>query len=149
MAKHKHIIFWSVALGVLALDRITKIAVLAFLPLGVSRDVWLFALTHVRNTGTVFGLAKEAGVILGLFAIIVCVYIIYNHKKYRKGEQVVAALVFAGALGNLVDRMWYGAVIDFVDIGIWPVFNVADVAITVAIVLLLIDAFRQKGERKL
>jgi len=142
-------VFWSVALGVLLLDRITKLAVLAFLPLGVSRDVGLFALTHVRNTGTVFGLAKGAGVILGLFALVVCAYIICNYSRFVRKEQAIAGLVFAGAAGNLIDRIWYGSVIDFVDVRVWPVFNVADAAITIAIVLLLIDALRQKFERKL
>ncbi len=138
---NKQLVFWAVALGVFALDRISKLLVLAYLPLSSSLNVGPIALTHVRNTGTLFGIGKGAGIMLGLFAAAVCLYIVFNHKKHPQNLQGVLGLVFAGAAGNLTDRLLYGSVIDFVDFKFWPVFNVADSAVTIAIVFLLYDSF--------
>jgi len=138
---NKHVVFWSVALGVLFLDRISKLFVLATLPLGASHDFGFFAFTHLQNTGTFFGLGKSAGLVLGIFAALVCLYIGATYHKHNSKVQPLFAFIFAGALGNLVDRLLYGSVIDFVDIKIWPVFNVADAAISLAIIFLLYDSF--------
>lgn len=138
---NKQLVFWAVALGVFALDRISKLLVLAYLPLSSSVNVGPIALTHVRNTGTLFGIGKGAGVVLGLFAAAVCLYIVFNQRKHPVNSQPLFALVFAGAAGNLTDRLLYGSVIDFVDVGFWPVFNVADSAVTIAIVFLLYESF--------
>lgn len=138
---NKHVVFWSVALSVLVLDRVSKLLVLAYLPLSSSYALGPIALTHVRNTGTLFGLGKSAGVLLGLFAAIVTLYIAFNYKKHPIQLQPVLGLIFAGALGNLIDRLVHGSVIDFIDVRIWPVFNVADSAVTIAIGFLLYDSF--------
>ena len=136
--------FWATALCVLALDRVTKLLVLAYLPIASSKGLGPIALTHVRNTGTFFGLGKGAGLFLGLFAGAVCVYIISEYRKNPINVQPLLALVFAGAFGNLLDRIVHGSVIDFIDLKFWPVFNIADAAITVAIVWLLVNAIRAK-----
>lgn len=137
---NKQLVFWVVALGIFALDRVSKLLVLAYLPLSSSISLGPIALTHIRNTGTLFGIGKGAGIVLGLFAAAVCLYIAFNYKKHPEHLQPVLGLIFAGALGNLTDRLLYGSVIDFIDFRIWPVFNIADSAVTIAIIFLLYDS---------
>lgn len=138
----KQVGFWLTAGAVFALDRVAKVLVREFIPPGSSVDVGFFSLTHVMNTGTLFGLLKSASWFFALFAIVVSVYLVAKHASFEKKLQPVLGLVLAGALGNLVDRLMYGAVIDFIDFHFWPVFNIADTAISIAVVLLLVFELR-------
>jgi len=145
----RHVLFWSIVVCLLVLDRVSKWLVIQFIPLHESISVFPFlSLTHVLNTGTAFGLFQNAGWFFTIFAIGVSAYIIYAYRTFDMSMQVLLALVLAGALGNLVDRLIYGAVIDFVDVHVWPVFNVADSAISIAVVLLLVREFFQRERRR-
>lgn len=134
----KSIIFWSFAAGVFLLDRLTKLLVVAMIPLGTSIQIGPVSLLHILNTGTAFGFLKSAGLVFTVVALLVSMYLILKHKEYDKNFQPALGLVLGGALGNVVDRFVYGAVIDFIDLQFWPVFNIADSAITIAIVLLIV-----------
>lgn len=145
----RNVVFWSIALGVLLLDRITKLLVLKFIPLHSSIDLLPYvSLTHITNTGALFGVFKNAQVIFAVLAVIVCVYIAWKYRTFKNWYVAPSALVFAGALGNLIDRLLYSGVIDFISVGVWPVFNVADSAISVAVVWLLISEYIH-AERKI
>ena len=111
----------------------------------------LFQLTYVRNTGAAFSLLAHAGgwqrwffIVLSLVASVGISYWINKLPKDRHLEASAWALVLGGALGNLIDRIAYGYVIDFLDAYYqqwhFPAFNVADSAITVGVGMLLIDA---------
>lgn len=106
-----------------------------------------FTLTH--NEGVSWGLASGAGaplILLTVAALGVVAYI-FSRDPTRKGMWVAVGLVIGGALGNLIDRVRSGAVTDFVVLPPWPPFNVADVAITFGVVLLvLIYLFDARGE---
>ncbi len=141
----KPTIFWSFAVGVFLLDRITKLLVAAMIPLGTSINIGPISLSHVLNTGTAFGLLKSAGIVFTVVALLVSGYLILKHKEYDKRLQPALGLVLGGALGNVVDRFMYGAVVDFIDLRFWPVFNIADSAITIAIILLIIIEWRSKN----
>jgi signal peptidase II len=136
--ENKHLTFWGVAIFVFILDRISKLLVINNIPLNSSIDLGFFSLTHITNTGTLFGLAKGVPWFFILFAAAVSVYILVKYTSFQKKYQPILGLILAGAMGNLVDRLLYGAVIDFVDFHFWPAFNVADSAISVAIIALLI-----------
>jgi len=103
-----------------------------------------FYLTLVHNTGVAFGMFKNQTIVFIVISIIAIVLILYNmfyQKKYRKLHKldlVAFSLILGGALGNLIDRLRFGYVIDFLDFRIWPVFNIADSAITIGIILLII-----------
>ena len=103
-----------------------------------------FYITLVHNTGIAFGLFKNQTIIFVIISIITVALIIYNifyrrkYKRIHKLELFAFSLILAGALGNLIDRVRFGYVIDFLDFRIWPVFNIADSAITVGIILILI-----------
>ncbi|HBH04126.1 MAG: signal peptidase II [Candidatus Rokubacteria bacterium RBG_16_73_20] len=148
-----------IALAVIVLDQVTKVVALARLRPGVPVPVWdgLVALTLVLNPGIAFGLL--AGVptgwrwtvaLLSLAALLVLLRIAMRVLPTGgAADQVAIGLVFGGAVGNLIDRGRFGAVVDFVDVfwrgWHWPAFNVADSAITVGVALL---AFRLLTEKK-
>ena len=112
----------------------------------------IFHLTLIHNRGAAFGILKNQAplfIFISLFAIIL---IYFNLKKSRDKENIVfnisLALILGGALGNLIDRLFLGYVIDFLDFRIWPVFNVADSAITIGAILLGWSMLIQKEKRK-
>jgi signal peptidase II len=143
------------ALGaaVVVLDQLTKAVVLAYLAPGLHVDVvpGLLTLTLVMNPGLAFGLL--GGVppgwrwVVALLSLIALGVLARVALRVLPGgsrlDQVAVGLIFGGAVGNLIDRMRFGAVVDFVDVHLhgyhWPAFNVADSAITIGVVLL---AFR-------
>ena len=140
-----------VAVAVVVADQATKAAVERSMTLHQSIDVLpFFALTYLRNTGAAFGVlaAAPASVRLPLFFLVTVVAVgallSFVRRTPPDARSLVAALgaVLGGALGNLVCRLRYGEVIDFLDLhwgGLhWPPFNVADSAITVGVAFLLI-----------
>jgi signal peptidase II len=143
----------SLALSVAAIDQMTKVIMLDRLTLGVPIEIieGFFDLTLVMNPGLAFGLlggvpATWRWAVAGLSVVaLVLLSRVALRVLPTGGWQGVLAigLIFGGALGNLVDRARFGAVVDFVDLHYrgyhWPAFNVADSAITVGVVLL---AFR-------
>lgn len=142
--ENRSLVFWISAFFVLFLDRISKLLVLNFIDVNSSISFGFFSFTHVRNTGTAFGLFKDASWFFVLFAIAVSFFLILRHKYFAKNLQFILGLVLGGAVGNLIDRLYYGSVIDFIDFHIWPSFNVADSAISIAVVLLLLREYWPK-----
>jgi len=131
-----------IALSILFLDQLTKsIAVNSLLlnePLPLIKGI--VYLTLIRNRGAAFGILKNQTpifIFVSIFAIIL-IYFALRKNKYKTFSFYNMSLVFilAGALGNLIDRLRYGYVVDFLDLRVWPVFNIADSAITIGAVLL-------------
>ncbi len=131
-----------IALAVFAADRLTKnlaLAVLHSVPT-ISVLPGVFHLTLVHNTGVAFGLLKGWGlwVALGTVAVLAGLVVSAARQGYlqQKPFPWALGLVLGGAAGNLLDRVRTGAVIDFLDFRIWPVFNVADSCITIGAILM-------------
>ena len=143
----KHIIFWGVALAVFFLDRISKTIVRNYISLNSSINLNFFSLTHVMNTGTAFGLLKNASWFFIIFAAAVSVFLVLKYKNFSVGMQPLLGLILGGALGNLLDRLLYGAVVDFIDFHFWPAFNVADSAVSIAVLLLLWQEYGPKKRK--
>ncbi len=124
------------------LDRLTKGLVLAKMAFGQSIEVLpgIFRLTLVANNGTAFGLFKNQNIALGIISAVIAsliiIYALRHKKKIGFAMSVSLGLILGGATGNLFDRIFYGHVIDFFDFRVWPVFNVADSAITAGTVIL-------------
>ena len=130
-----------VALGVFVLDRITKSIVSTQVAYGTEVPVMgnLVGITNVRNSGAAFGFAP-AGATLFLFASIIVsiglvVYVVRNPGT--TWNDAVLGLILGGTIGNGFDRIFYGTVTDFVNFHFWPVFNLADSAISTGVVLLI------------
>ncbi|WP_396127698.1 signal peptidase II [Dethiobacter alkaliphilus] len=133
------------------LDQLTKYLVINSMNLNESVPVIpnVFHITYVGNYGAAFGILPHR---TGLFVIITVavVLLIIGFLRKLPAEyrlmRVALALQLAGAIGNLIDRLRFGFVIDFLDFRVWPVFNVADIAIVVGIGLLLFDLIRTSRE---
>ncbi len=140
------IIFLSGVVAVVLLDRLTKNFLSGFLGLNESIAVIPHVLyfTLVHNTGIAFGFFKDCGAVFIIIPLILTGLLIYNAYYYRHSPHlsrtyvVAFSLILGGAIGNLIDRIMIGYVIDFVDFRVWPVFNVADSAITIGAALILI-----------
>jgi signal peptidase II len=135
----------GIAVVVLALDQGAKIAVERELTRGESVSVLGpldFTLTY--NDGIAFGIASGAGPLVILFALVALVALGWFVASAPPGwpTAVAAGLILGGALGNLVDRLTRGDVVDFVSLPAWPAFNLADVSITVGVVALAVIVIR-------
>ncbi len=133
-------------LVIVVIDRMTKIYFSDFLSVGESLPIIknVFHMTLVHNTGIAFGLFKNQGIVFIVIPIIAIILLIFNIYYYRHNRSelsrfyiVAFSLILGGAIGNLIDRIYFGYVIDFIDLRIWPVFNIADSAITIGAILLL------------
>lgn len=143
-----------VALAALALDQWTKYLVVSNLELYES---WaplpalakLFTVHHVTNTGAAFGLFQNGSLVFAVVAIVVSVVIVLYYRHLPDGEWLVRlslGLQLAGALGNLIDRVRVGHVIDFLDFQVWPVFNLADASIVCGVILLAYLLLREERQ---
>ena len=136
-----------VAAGVLLLDQLTKAWIVASYPFGSEREVipGLFRLVHTRNRGIAFGLFGDSGpaIQVALLLVVIVIVLLVVRQLARSGEDALAttglSLILGGAVGNLVDRLARGEVVDFLLAYLrvssrehaWPAFNVADSAISV------------------
>ena len=142
--KWRNVVFFLTALLVVAADQLSKIWIRSNLAPGESLpETGLFRLTHVHNTGASFGLFQDQSFTLTIIALIgIAVLLLFALLFYRRfpfldsslGKPALG-LLLGGTVGNLIDRLYLGYVTDFIDIGIWPVFNIADSAITVGAIL--------------
>ncbi len=134
--------------AVFAADRFSKMAVLGRLADGENIPLtFFFHLTRVNNTGAAFGLFRDSRILLAvtsaLCVTLLCVMII---RRQSNLSFVASSMILGGALGNLYDRLSYGYVVDFLDLRIWPVFNIADSAISIGIGLVLLDLLLKRKQ---
>ena len=152
----KFILFLSLPLY--ALDQLTKQWVLRSITPYDARVVVadFFNLVNVTNTGAAFGSFKGNNtffVIISIIALVVVTVLLVRHSRSNPWRDISLALLLAGILGNLTDRLLYGHVIDFLLFNLhiryadpWPAFNVADSCISIAVVLFIIHSFgKQKS----
>lgn len=141
-----------IAAAMFALDRLTKWVVEGQLALGESVPVWpgVFHLTHIRNPGAAFGILPNQTVFFIVVTLVVIAVIIYLGPKAKNYPvlRLALGLQLGGALGNLVDRLRYGSVTDFLDFRVWPVFNIADSAIVVGGILLAYYLLRTENREE-
>lgn len=147
-----------VFVATLAIDIISKFIISREFLLGESKTIIenFFYITFVLNPGVVFGFMSEIGssykrlffIVISLAIIAVIIYMIVKEKKYL--VRLALILILSGAFGNLIDRVFVGAVIDFLDFQFfghgWYIFNIADSSITVGVSLMIIDILFFKGK---
>jgi signal peptidase II len=150
MVKKKYWLLLFICLYILSVDQWTKYVIQQRLPpyLRVEVIYGFFNLTHVRNTGGAFGIfgGDKGGfgsllfIVVSLIAIGILLFLFFKMKEEKEMISFSFSLVLAGAIGNLIDRLHYGEVIDFLDFHLfsyhWPAFNIADSAITIGVILL-------------
>jgi signal peptidase II len=156
----RYVIFSIAAVITLIADQITKVMARAELALGHPKPViagyWEWELSY--NTGSAFGLFNStsgARIFLSLIGVVACIAIVVILKKsedHRGWNAAALGLVFGGALGNVIDRLIFGKVTDFILWRAgnlrWPQFNIADAALVVGVVILFLDIGKKKEGRK-
>jgi len=138
------LVLLGVAIVVLALDQLTKTWVSTSLAEGgwwsPLPGLWrIFRITHITNSGAAFGIFPDQGKFFIVIAVVVALAIVLYYRYLPTGNWLVRlslGLQLGGAIGNLLDRIRYGHVVDFIDIGFWPIFNVADTAIVTGVGIL-------------
>ncbi|MDD5594442.1 MAG: signal peptidase II [Candidatus Margulisbacteria bacterium] len=143
--------FYSIAFLITALDQLIKYLVQKEMIVGQSIPLigHVFKLTYVRNTGAAFSLFVGFSPYLAAIGLAVAVAVIYLHYRTSPENyllQIGFATILGGSLGNLIDRLFRFYVIDYLDITVWPVFNLADIMINVGVIMLACRLFSQ-GEK--
>ena len=132
-------------------DQLTKNVVKARMELGESFDILgtFLKFTFVENKGLAFSIkVSNLGIFTGLsmVASLIVLYYIYKYKDEGAMVYMPLALIFGGAIGNMIDRVLYSKVVDFIDVGIssyrWPVFNISDSSVFIVLVWFLIASWR-------
>jgi signal peptidase II len=144
----------AVALPIVVLDQITKAVVRANLAIGEMWAPWDWLLPyariyHVKNTGAAFGMLQSFGGVFMVLSVAVAVAILYYFPQVPKEDwplRLAMGLQFGGALGNLIDRLTIGWVTDFVSVGSFPVFNVADACISIGVAVLLVGVWLKERD---
>jgi signal peptidase II len=131
----------AVAIVVIALDQITKALVKDGIERGGSEDVILgIRFVNVRNTGVAFSSLQGAGPLIGIIVAVALIALLWYFSR-NLGKPLIwlpTGMLLGGALGNVIDRVREGAVVDFLKVfDFWPAFNVADISVTLGVLLLL------------
>ncbi len=141
---------------IFAADQITKALVLKNLSMGevlAPVPAWerLFRIIRTSNTGAAFGLFSKGGnffMIVAIIVILIIIYYIATYPALPKIVQISLGLQLGGALGNMWDRVQHGSVVDFVDIGFWPIFNVADISIMIGVTILAVWLWQEDEKQQ-
>lgn len=136
---------------VLLFDQLAKVIIGSAMHVGESIPVLpgIFHITYVLNPGAAFGMLEHQRWIFIVVALVVILAAGIFYKRLQQESLLMrcgAGLMLGGAAGNLLDRMQNGLVVDFLDFRIWPVFNIADIAICVGAGLLILDIWQRRDE---
>jgi len=150
----RRLLFWGAAISVIALDQAAKALVRLSLDRGESwpGPDWPLRIRHVTNTGAAFGILQDQTAFLIVTATIglAAIYLYYRYPPFDHWVGPIAiGMMLGGAAGNLIDRVRVGRVTDFIDVGWFPAFNVADSSISIGIAVILIGyVFLWPGPKK-
>jgi len=134
-----------ITIVIVLLDQLTKYLIITYKP---DWNLGLFKIHFLTNTGAGFSILQGETLLLAIISLIVIVGLIAFYKKIPRDKvaQILFSMFLAGAIGNFIDRMFRKFVIDFIDFGWWPAFNVADMSITIAAIGLIIYYWREDKE---
>lgn len=149
-------IIGAVVIAVVALDQLTKALIVSWIGPGSADQRWYLAgswlgLEYIENTGAAFGILAGRVWLLSALAIVVALGFLMAFWSLLPTSgwlRLSLGLVIGGGIGNFLDRLRLGYVIDFLAIGIWPRFNVADSAITIGLVVLALTTLREETSRE-
>jgi signal peptidase II len=141
---------------IILLDQWTKYLVRTRLPLRQSWSPWPWLAPYVRivhwqNTGAAFGMFQGLGLVFTVLAILVSIAILYYFPRVPRSEwalRLAMVLQFSGAVGNLIDRLTQGTVTDFISVGTFAVFNIADASISVGVAVLILVVWLKERQQK-
>ena len=142
--KWRNVGFLLTALLIVAADQLSKVWIRSYPERQTIFEFGFFQLTRIHNTGAAFGLFQGHSFALSIVAsvgiAVILLYALFIYRRFPILEnrlgRLALGLILGGAVGNLIDRLSLGYVIDFIDIGVWPTFNIADSAVTVGVIIL-------------
>lgn len=144
----KKLLFLLISFTTLLIDQWTKKLIASSMYLGESRKILvdIVKFTYIRNPNSVFGLRIGGPTISTILTVVAFIFVIYLFVVAKKPLFLTSiSFIIGGALGNLMDRILYMEVVDFIEIGVskfrWPTFNVADAFVTIGIILVIIHWF--------
>ena len=150
-----YLILFGIGGTIIILDQITKVLVRRNLALGEWWSPWewlepYFRIVNWKNTGAAFGILPSLGDFIAILAVVVAIAIVYYFPRVPREDwtlRLAMGLTFGGALGNLIDRLTIGWVTDYMSIWRFPVFNVADLCITLGVLVLLLGVWSQERSK--
>ena len=155
----KYSVILLIALIIVVLDQLTKGWVRANIPAGASwlPDSWQWLspyarIVHWYNTGAAFGMFKDASMVFTVLAFVVIAAILFYYPHVERDDwslRLALSMQMGGAMGNLIDRLTIGHVTDFISVGTFPVFNIADASISVGAAVLFLGVWlKERAERR-
>lgn len=150
-----YLVLFSIVGLILVVDQYTKWLVRENIALGEAWSPWPWLMPYARivnwyNTGVAFGMFQGMGWVFSIVAVIVSIAIVYYYPRVPAADwtlRLAMGLQMGGALGNLIDRVTQGHVTDFVSVGNFAVFNVADSCITIGVIVLLLGVYLQERRK--
>jgi signal peptidase II len=141
--KRKDLFFFSIVLLVIIFDQLSKYLIRLFKPFF---DFKILKIQLIKNSGAGFGILQNKTLFLGILSLIVVFMIFYYYRKIPENNlvQVGFSLFVAGAIGNMIDRLFIGYVTDFIYFKFWPAFNIADACLSIGVILIIIFSFRKE-----
>jgi len=139
--ENKHFVLGLVSILVLSFDIFTKNLVSTTMTLGESIYILpVLEITYLENIGAGFGILQGMATLLIFIAILVIglIFYFFNSLPDKKHIWIAAGLIIGGAAGNAISRIFDRVVIDFIDLKVWPVFNIADAALTVGVLMIIV-----------
>ena len=145
-----------VAAIIVVLDQWTKHLVRTLIPFGGSWSPWPWLepyarIVHWQNTGAAFGMFQKLGLVFTILAFLVAIAILYYFPRVPRSEwamRLAMVMQMGGAVGNLIDRLTQGTVTDFISVGTFAVFNVADASISVGTAILVLAVWISERKQK-
>jgi signal peptidase II len=150
-----YLLLGGIAGTLILIDQITKWFVRQLIPVNTMWAPWDWMypyarLFHTENSGVAFGMFKGANTIFAILAVIVSIAIIYYYPRIPYEDwtlRIALSMQLAGALGNLIDRVFIGYVTDFISVGTFAIWNIADASITMGVVVLVIGVWLQDRKK--
>ena len=173
--KKRYYLISGIIILIVVIDQISKYLVKSFIRLNDSYDILgsFFKLTYIENYGMAFGIQlgnRFLFTVLSILAVFIIIYYLIQSLKEQLLMSIALSLILGGAIGNLIDRIWNGRVVDFLDFEFfniniprfellsldfsgyqldrWPIFNIADSAVTCGMIMITIIVFIMKDQRK-
>ena len=144
----KNILITATALLIILADQLTKFLVARNMQPNDSIPIITNALhlTYVQNEGAGFGMMQGYQILLIILSIALLGAIIYYYKRIppTTSYSLITGMIVGGIIGNLIDRIALGYVVDFIDFRVWPVFNIADSCLTIAVAIMIVESLRIK-----
>ena len=144
---HKKFYFFSLSIFIVLIDQFTKYLIFNNKNLFINKDFLLFKLDFVKNYGAAFNTFSGSRIFLSLISIIfsiLLIYLIFRKNTLNSFDLFAYSFILGGTIGNGIDRIYKGFVIDFINLNIinFPVFNIADISINIGFIFLLYNIFK-------